>query len=147
MRPDDGEPRISTRGRRDIMVADATAVRTELTRDEAGRLLGQTMALMAVTAGAFALDAYLGRNLAYQWGWLFFIGSHVSRRRERHGEAIRAVGDHGAVRVRRADGLGGGADAGTLICRNEVDKGGHFAAWEEPQLFSEEIRAAFRSLR
>src|SRR5829696_8231405 len=30
---------------------------------------------------------------------------------------------------------------------NEVDKGGHFAAWEEPQLLSEEIRAAFRSLR
>jgi pimeloyl-ACP methyl ester carboxylesterase len=28
-----------------------------------------------------------------------------------------------------------------------VDKGGHFAAWEEPQLFSEELRAAFRSLR
>ncbi len=30
---------------------------------------------------------------------------------------------------------------------NEVDRGGHFAAWEEPQLFSEEIRAAFRALR
>jgi pimeloyl-ACP methyl ester carboxylesterase len=30
---------------------------------------------------------------------------------------------------------------------NEVDKGGHFAAWEEPQLFSEELRAAFRPLR
>jgi pimeloyl-ACP methyl ester carboxylesterase len=30
---------------------------------------------------------------------------------------------------------------------NEVDKGGHFAAWEEPQLFAEEIRAAFHSLR
>jgi pimeloyl-ACP methyl ester carboxylesterase len=30
---------------------------------------------------------------------------------------------------------------------NEVDKGGHFAAWEEPELFSEELRAAFRSLR
>src|SRR5918998_1036055 len=30
---------------------------------------------------------------------------------------------------------------------NEADKGGHFAAWEEPQLFSEEVRAAFRSLR
>jgi pimeloyl-ACP methyl ester carboxylesterase len=28
-----------------------------------------------------------------------------------------------------------------------VDKGGHFAAWEEPQLFSEELRAAFGSLR
>jgi pimeloyl-ACP methyl ester carboxylesterase len=30
---------------------------------------------------------------------------------------------------------------------NQVDKGGHFAAWEEPQLFSEELRAAFASLR
>jgi len=30
---------------------------------------------------------------------------------------------------------------------NEVDKGGHFAAWEEPQLFSQELRAAFRSVR
>jgi pimeloyl-ACP methyl ester carboxylesterase len=30
---------------------------------------------------------------------------------------------------------------------NEVDRGGHFAAWEEPELFAEEIRAAFRSLR
>jgi len=30
---------------------------------------------------------------------------------------------------------------------NEVDKGGHFAAWEEPGLFATEIRAAFRSLR
>jgi pimeloyl-ACP methyl ester carboxylesterase len=30
---------------------------------------------------------------------------------------------------------------------NEVDKGGHFAAWEQPQLFTEELRAAFDSLR
>jgi pimeloyl-ACP methyl ester carboxylesterase len=30
---------------------------------------------------------------------------------------------------------------------NEVDKGGHFAAWEEPDLFSTEVRAAFSSLR
>jgi pimeloyl-ACP methyl ester carboxylesterase len=30
---------------------------------------------------------------------------------------------------------------------NEVDKGGHFAAWEEPELFAAEIRAAFSSLR
>jgi pimeloyl-ACP methyl ester carboxylesterase len=34
-----------------------------------------------------------------------------------------------------------------LIYFNEVDKGGHFAAWEQPQLFSEELRAAFRPLR
>jgi pimeloyl-ACP methyl ester carboxylesterase len=30
---------------------------------------------------------------------------------------------------------------------NEVDRGGHFAAWEEPELFASEMRAAFRSLR
>jgi pimeloyl-ACP methyl ester carboxylesterase len=35
----------------------------------------------------------------------------------------------------------------TLTYFHEVDKGGHFAAWEEPELFSTEIRAAFRSLR
>jgi pimeloyl-ACP methyl ester carboxylesterase len=34
-----------------------------------------------------------------------------------------------------------------LIYFHEVDKGGHFAAWEEPELFSAELRAAFRSLR
>jgi pimeloyl-ACP methyl ester carboxylesterase len=34
-----------------------------------------------------------------------------------------------------------------LIYYNQVDKGGHFAAWEQPQLFAEELRAAFRSLR
>jgi pimeloyl-ACP methyl ester carboxylesterase len=34
-----------------------------------------------------------------------------------------------------------------LIYFNEVDKGGHFAAWEQPKLFSAEIRSAFRSLR
>jgi pimeloyl-ACP methyl ester carboxylesterase len=34
-----------------------------------------------------------------------------------------------------------------LIYFNEVDRGGHFAAWEQPQLFSEELRAAFRSVR
>jgi pimeloyl-ACP methyl ester carboxylesterase len=30
---------------------------------------------------------------------------------------------------------------------NQVDRGGHFAAWEQPQLFTEELRAAFRSRR
>jgi pimeloyl-ACP methyl ester carboxylesterase len=34
-----------------------------------------------------------------------------------------------------------------VIYFNEVDKGGHFAAWEEPELFSQEVRAAFKSLR
>ena len=34
-----------------------------------------------------------------------------------------------------------------LIHYNRLDKGGHFAAWEQPQLFSEEVRAGLRSLR
>ena len=34
-----------------------------------------------------------------------------------------------------------------LIYFHEVDKGGHFAAWEQPQLFAEELRAAFKPLR
>ena len=34
-----------------------------------------------------------------------------------------------------------------LIYYNQVDRGGHFAAWEQPQLLTEELRAAFRSLR
>jgi pimeloyl-ACP methyl ester carboxylesterase len=35
----------------------------------------------------------------------------------------------------------------TLTYFNQADRGGHFAAWEEPELFAEELRAAFRSLR
>jgi pimeloyl-ACP methyl ester carboxylesterase len=34
-----------------------------------------------------------------------------------------------------------------LIHYNKLDRGGHFAAWEQPQLFSEELRAGFRPLR
>ena len=34
-----------------------------------------------------------------------------------------------------------------LVHYNKLDKGGHFAAWEQPKLFSDEVRAGFRSLR
>jgi pimeloyl-ACP methyl ester carboxylesterase len=34
-----------------------------------------------------------------------------------------------------------------LIYYNRLDRGGHFAAWEQPQIFAEELRAAFKSLR
>jgi pimeloyl-ACP methyl ester carboxylesterase len=34
-----------------------------------------------------------------------------------------------------------------LIYYNQVDRGGHFAAWEQPELFADEVRSAFRSLR
>ena len=36
---------------------------------------------------------------------------------------------------------------GNLIHYNQLDRGGHFAAWEQPELFADEMRAAFRSLR
>ena len=34
-----------------------------------------------------------------------------------------------------------------LVSYNQHDRGGHFAAWEQPKLFAEEVRAGFRSLR
>lgn len=57
------------------MVSESTAVRPALTRDESGTLLGQTMGLVALTAGFFALGAYLGRDVAYGWGLACFLGS------------------------------------------------------------------------
>ena len=59
------------------MESTGTVARQPLTRDESGTLLGQTMGLVAVTAGLFALGAYLGRDISYHWGWLFFIASFV----------------------------------------------------------------------
>jgi uncharacterized protein len=46
-----------------------------LARDESRTLFGQTMGLVAVTAGLFALGAYLGRDMSYGWGWAFFIAA------------------------------------------------------------------------
>jgi modulator of FtsH protease len=61
-----------------MSTADDFATREQpLTHDEAGTLLGQTMGLVAVTAGLFALGAYLGRDLAYQWGWVLYIASFL----------------------------------------------------------------------
>jgi hypothetical protein len=34
-----------------------------------------------------------------------------------------------------------------LVYYNQHDRGGHFAAWEQPQLLAEDVRAGFRSLR
>ena len=57
------------------MSSESVSLRAPMTRDAAGILLGQTMALVAVTAALFAVGAYLGRNLAYHWGWLLFIAA------------------------------------------------------------------------
>jgi FtsH-binding integral membrane protein len=51
------------------------ATTTPVSRDETGRLFGQTMGLVALTAGIFALTAYLGRNASGGWAIFFFIGA------------------------------------------------------------------------
>lgn len=38
-------------------------------------------------------------------------------------------------------------ELGDLLSFNQVDRGGHFAAWEQPTLFSAELHTAFRTLR
>jgi FtsH-binding integral membrane protein len=57
------------------MSSQSVPLRPPLTRDAAGTLLGQTMGLVAVTTGLFAVGAYLGRNLAAGWGWLGFLAA------------------------------------------------------------------------
>ena len=57
------------------MEPNTSVYQPPLTRDESGTLLGQTMGLVAVTAGLFALGAYLGRDLSYGWGFVLFIAS------------------------------------------------------------------------
>jgi modulator of FtsH protease len=60
------------------MSSNTAALPAPLTRDETGTLFGQTMGLVAVTAGLFALGAYLGRNMSYGWGWVFWIAGLVA---------------------------------------------------------------------
>ena len=57
------------------MSSTTTVSAPPITRDESRALLGQTMGLVAVTTGLFALGAYLGRDMSYGWGWLFFIAA------------------------------------------------------------------------
>ena len=54
-----------------------TAATTSVSRDETGRLLGQTMGLVALTSGLFALGAYLGRDLSGGWAILFYLAAFV----------------------------------------------------------------------
>jgi FtsH-binding integral membrane protein len=57
------------------MTSTTAGVAVPLTRDGAGRLFGQTMGLVAVTAGVFALGAYLGRDLSGGWAIRWFLVS------------------------------------------------------------------------
>ncbi len=51
------------------------ALSADSARDRTRALFGQTMGLVAVTAGLFALGAYLGRDLSYGWGFVAYIAS------------------------------------------------------------------------
>lgn len=53
------------------------AARAYAARSDTGSIFGQTMALVAVTAGLFTLGAYLGRNLSSTAGLLLFVASFV----------------------------------------------------------------------
>ena len=55
------------------MTSTTTAASAPLSRDEAGGLLGQTMGLVALTAGVFALGAYIGRDTSGEWAILWFV--------------------------------------------------------------------------
>jgi modulator of FtsH protease len=51
------------------------AVSAPLSRDQAGGLLGQTMGLVALTAGFFALGAYIGRDTSGGWTILWYLAA------------------------------------------------------------------------
>ena len=59
----------------------------------------------------------------------------------------RSASPRSPARSSRPRAAGSRQSYPNLTYFNEVDKGGHFAAWEEPELFSDEIRAAFRPSR
>jgi FtsH-binding integral membrane protein len=60
------------------MTSTTTAAATPISRDDPGVLLAQTMGLVALTSGVFALGAYLGRNGSGGWAILFFIAAFVA---------------------------------------------------------------------
>jgi FtsH-binding integral membrane protein len=57
------------------MESSTAALQPTLSREETATLLGHTMGLVAVTAGLFALGAYLGRDISYGWGIGLYIAS------------------------------------------------------------------------
>ena len=92
--------------------------------------------------------------------WLTGTGTSAARSYWEHGRAAAATAGQAAPPVKLPVGFTvfpgesfraprSWVEQGypTLTYFHEADKGGHFAAWEEPELFATEIRAAFRSLR
>jgi modulator of FtsH protease len=61
-----------------VSTTSTTAGPAPLSRDESGALLGQTLGLVALTAGFFTLGAYLGRNISGGWGIVSFIAAFAT---------------------------------------------------------------------
>jgi modulator of FtsH protease len=60
------------------MTSTTATASVPLRREEAGRLFGQTMGLVALTAGLFALGAYIGRDLSGGWAICWFLVSFAA---------------------------------------------------------------------
>jgi len=58
-----------------VSFADSVPQQPALARDDARTLFAHTMGLVALTTGCFALGAYLGRDMSYTAGWLWYIAS------------------------------------------------------------------------
>ncbi len=57
------------------MTLSPTSIGQATTRDQSRQLFGQTMGLVAITSACFALGAYLGRDMSYRLGWIWFIAA------------------------------------------------------------------------
>jgi modulator of FtsH protease len=55
-----------------------TTLEQTQSRDQTRALFGQTMGLVAITSAVFALGAYLGRDMSYRWGWVWFIAAFAT---------------------------------------------------------------------
>jgi pimeloyl-ACP methyl ester carboxylesterase len=108
-------------------------------------------------SGGLTRDHILDNITMY---WLTGTGASAARSYWEHGRAAALAAGHAPPQVKLPVGFTvfpgesfraprSWVELGypTLAYFNEVSKGGHFAAWEEPQLFSAEVRAAFRALR
>ncbi len=60
------------------MASDTATISRPLSRDASRTLFSHTMGLVAATAAAFALGAYLARDVSPGWSWVFFIASFAA---------------------------------------------------------------------
>jgi pimeloyl-ACP methyl ester carboxylesterase len=113
--------------------------------------------LKGAPAGGLTPDAVLDNITLY---WLTSTAASAARIYWESGRAARAAGTQTPPEVSlpvaftvfpgeifRAPRTWAQEIYPNLTYFNEVDRGGHFAAWEEPELFAREMRAAFRALR